>query len=315
MAFHWIPWIYLVIFTSKLLLLCDFSLNHMYNSGTEASWKIAFFEAIVKLSVAAKQSTVLDNVLQDLDRLVHLWGISEEEKAKLHHQLSALLAESNPWVAHVHQMKWLESFKTEAEAEAHSSELTAAFVSAIGRPDVFQYQTLISSIAAQVIAKSNPDLLKLAAILHNGSYQDFETFSKSGTKILSATNLSVDALATKMRILTLVSLAQENTKIPYETIASSLSVSADDVESWVLDTISEGLIDAKLDHFSNSVYITYAFQRSFGTPQWVDLRDKIGKWMENIKGMIGVIHDSRSQHQGKAAQGEALKQALVGNAQ
>lgn len=280
----------------------------MYNSENDAAWKIAFFQAIIKLAISAKQSTVLDSVLQDLDRLTAIWGISAEEKSKLHHQLSILLSESNPWIAHVHQMKWLESFKTEAECQANVSELTAAFVSAIRRPDVFQYQTLISSVAAKVVATSNANIIKLATILHNGTYQDFETFAKATPEVAG---ISVETLATKMRILTLVSLAQESTKIPYQTIATALSVPADDVEAWVLDTISEGLIDAKLDHYSNSVYITYAFQRSFGTPQWVDLREKIGKWMENLKGMIGVIHESRS-HQGKVAQGEALKQALVG---
>lgn len=283
----------------------------MYNSGNTASWKVAFFQAIVKLSIAAKQSNVLDSVLQDLDRLTHLWGVSAEEKAKLHYQLSLLLADSNPWVAHVHQTKWLESFKSEADCQSHVTELTQAFVAAIGRPDVFQYQTLISSPAAKVVSAANPELIKLATLLHNGSYQEYDAFTKSTKIFASFSALSVETIATKMRILTLVSLAQENTKIPYSTIAAALAVPADDVEAWVLDTISEGLIDAKLDHYSDSVYITYAFQRSFGTPQWVELRDKIGKWMENLKGMIAVIHDSRS-HQGKAAQGEALKQALVG---
>lgn len=283
----------------------------MYNAGTEAGWKLAFFQAIVKLAIATKQSNVLDSVLQDLDRLVHLWNISAEDKAKLHHQLSVLLAESDPWLSHVHQAKWYESFKTEEAVKPVINELTDALVAMLSRADVFQYQTIVSALATKVISNTNHDLLTLASLLNKGTYSDFTKFAAQ-TKLFSSTPaLKLDVITTKMRILTVVDLAQDCNKIAYQTIASELSVPVEDVEMWVLDTISEGLIEAKLDHYSNSVFVSYAFRREFGAAQWTDLRDKVGKWMENVKGMISVIHDSRAQ-QGKVAQGESIKQALIG---
>jgi hypothetical protein len=286
----------------------------MFNSGRDAAWRIAFFEAIVKLAIASKQSNVLENVLQDLDRLFQVWTVSEAEKARLHLLLHTLLAESDPWLSHVHHMKWLESFKTESDCEKQVEELTKAITLALAKSDVFQFQSLISSTAAAVVAKSNPDLIKLANIFTRGTYKEFLDWSKTTNLFKSTPALSIDAAATKIRILTITSLAQERTNIPYQDIATALDIAVEDAESWVLDAIADGLLDAKLDHLSSSIFVTYAFRREFAPAQWNDLHDKLGKWMDNIKGMLSVIRESRS-HPGatNTQQHIALKQGLVGN--
>ena len=285
----------------------------MFNSGVQASWKIAFFEAIVKLGIAAKQSNVLDSAMQDVDRLLTVWGVNDVEKMRLHFSLSKLLADSDPWLSHVHQLKWVESFKTEADCEKHLSELTEAIQAVLARPDVFQYQSLVGSPAAAAVSKKHPDLIKLAHIFTRGTYQEFVIFSKATTIFSAPSPLSLDASVTKIRILTLVSMAQERSNIPYQAIASALEVNLEDAESWVLDAVAEGLLDAKLDHLSSSIFVTYAFRREFAPAQWNDLHDKLGKWMENIKGMLGVLHEART-HPTKEAQHSALKHALVGSA-
>lgn len=283
----------------------------MFNSGVQSSWKMAFFEAIVKLAIAAKQSGILDSAMQDIDRLLPTWGASDEEKMRLHFSLSKLLVESEPWLSHIHQMKWVESFKTDADCEKHLADLTQAIQGAVARPDVFQYQTIASSHAASAVSKSNPELIKLVGIFTRGTYQEFVSFSKSTTLFSSPSPLSSTAAATKMRILTLVSLAQEKSNISYQAIASALEVPVEDTETWVLDAISEGLLDAKLDHLSSSIFVTYAFRREFAPSQWNELHNKLGKWMENIKGMLSVLREARA-HPTKEAQQSALKHALVG---
>jgi translation initiation factor 3 subunit M len=288
------------------------SLNHLYNSGREGAWKIALFEAMVKLAIAAKQNTILDQILQDLDRLFQLWHVAEAEKSRIHYSLHTLLAESDPWLSHVHMLKWLESFKSESDAAQHVDQLTAAITSALARSTVFQYQSIASSHAAAAVAKKNADLIKLAQIFTSGSYNDLIAFSKASPAVFAAP-LSLEAATTKIRILTIVSLANKSAIIPYETIAKEIGVSVDDAESWVLDTISEGLLEAKLDHLSSSVFVTYAFRREFGNAQWKDLQDKLSKWMDNIQGMISVIRDARSH--GKEGQHTALKHGLVGSSQ
>lgn len=265
---------------------------------------------IVKLAIEAKQNTILENVLQDLDRLFQLWNASAEDRANVHYLLHTLLAESDAWLSHVHLMKWLESFKTEAECEKEVEKLTKAVAAAVAKSDVFLYQSLVNSAAARVVAKSNPDLIKLATIYVNGSYKDLIDLTKTSKIFTTVPGLTQEAAVTKIRLLTLTALAQEKTNIPYQQIATALDVPLDDAESFVLDAISEGILDAKLDHLSSSIFVTYALRREFATAQWTDLHNKLGKWLDNIKGMLNVIRESRS-HQGSTQQHLALKQGLV----
>lgn len=288
-------------------------LNHMYNSGTGVALKFALLEAIIRLAIETKQADVVDAILQDLDRLLAQWSVSDAERSRVHHLLSILLADTDPWISHVHRMKWFESFKSTSDCEEVAAELTQAMIAALNRPDVFQYQTLCSAPAASVVSKSNPDLIKLAHIYTNGLYKDFVEFSKS-TSLFSNNTLSLEVASTKSRILTLVSLAQEKSTVSYQSIATALDVPLEDAEQWALDAIAEGLLDAKLDHLSSSILVSYAFRREFGDSQWVDLHNKLGKWMENIKGMITVIRDARSQTS-KQSQHNTLKQGLLATAQ
>jgi hypothetical protein len=46
-------------------------------------------------------------------------------------------------------------------------------------------------------------------------------------------------------------------KIPYSVVASALGVPEDDVESWVVLAISEGLLEARMDQFTNILDIRY----------------------------------------------------------
>lgn len=271
---------------------------------------MSFFEAIIKTAIMTKQSDLVLPTLQDLERLYQVWGVSEVEKQRISYALHQVLAEVDQWLSYVYLAKWIESFKNEEDATAKVDDLAEGITSTLSRADVFQYQSLAQSAAASAVAKKNTDLIKLLNIFHNGNYQDFVALCKAAPALFSGT-LNVDACATKIRILTLVSLAYQQTSIPYQTIATALEVSLDDVEAWVLDTIAEGLIEAKLDHLSSSVFVSYALRRDFAKQQWNELNDKLGKWISNIDGMLGVIRDARSQ--GREHQTAALKSALVGH--
>jgi translation initiation factor 3 subunit M len=51
----------------------------------------------------------------------------------------------------------------------------------------------------------------------------------------------------KLRLLSLASLASETNEIPYSSIASTLQIKEEEIESWVILAVSAKLIEAKLD--------------------------------------------------------------------
>ena len=62
-----------------------------------------------------------------------------------------------------------------------------------------------------------------------------------------------------------------------------------EVEAWVVSTISEGLIDARMDQLTASVVVTRAMQREFGQPQWLALLAKLAAWKSSVAGLLTLV--------------------------
>ena len=62
-----------------------------------------------------------------------------------------------------------------------------------------------------------------------------------------------------------------------------------DVESWVVQAIAEGLIDARMDQATSLVTVTRATQREFGTAQWAQLHTKLRAWRDSVSGLLALV--------------------------
>jgi translation initiation factor 3 subunit M len=69
----------------------------------------------------------------------------------------------------------------------------------------------------------------------------------------------------------------------------SLQVPVSEVESWVVQAIAEGLIDAKMDQPAATVTVTRAMQREFGTAQWGSLQAKLRAWRDSVSGLLAMV--------------------------
>ena len=76
-----------------------------------------------------------------------------------------------------------------------------------------------------------------------------------------------------------------------------------EVEAWVVSTISEGLIDARMDQLTSSVVVTRAMQREFGNAQWLALQAKLAAWKQSVAGLLAVVEQRAGGAGGGAAGG------------
>ena len=86
----------------------------------------------------------------------------------------------------------------------------------------------------------------------------------------------------KMRILTLMSMAETSKELPFELLQKQLNIDADDIESFVIDAIRTKCIRCKIDHLAHSVSIMSVSYRTFSKQHWQLLKDKLDKWRENL---------------------------------
>ncbi|CAD6245337.1 GSCOCG00013655001-RA-CDS [Cotesia congregata] len=86
----------------------------------------------------------------------------------------------------------------------------------------------------------------------------------------------------KMRLLTFMQLAETNPEMSFETIQSELQIEEADVESFIIDVLKTKLVRARMDQANRKVLISSTMHRTFGRPQWMQLRDLLSAWKTNL---------------------------------
>jgi translation initiation factor 3 subunit M len=144
--------------------------------------------------------------------------------------------------------------------------------------------------------KQYAPLHRLLQIVARETYTEFLAFSgdASTRTFMEKHDLSVDACARKMRLLTLVSLGHANKELTYQAVAASLKVEVADVEDWVMQAIGSGLLTAKMDQVREVVAVSMCAERDFGQKQWERLHGSLVDWRDSISNLLEVLKSSRA---------------------
>ena len=77
--------------------------------------------------------------------------------------------------------------------------------------------------------------VKLFTIFVSGKLNQYMEFYEAHKSFVSQSGMSHEKNIDKMRILTLMSLAENNKELPFDTLQKQLKIEADDIESFVID--------------------------------------------------------------------------------
>lgn len=96
----------------------------------------------------------------------------------------------------------------------------------------------------------------------------------------------------KMRTLSLCSRVPG--PVPLEELKEPLAArSIEDVENFVIDAVSTGIIDAKIDHSKSSVDISRVSYRCLDANTWKDMDERLAMWRDSINNVLAV-HDQHA---------------------
>ncbi|KAF7718372.1 Eukaryotic translation initiation factor 3 subunit M [Penicillium ucsense] len=244
------------------------------------------------------------------------WELDEEETQKVHLAIAdAATVAGDDDLAQTHVVQALQTIPAaEATKPAARDLAVRALASALRRPTVFDFTPLTASDAVQSLRSSDSTLFELLEIFTSDTLDTYEEFvaanplsSISGGVLAEA----ADALQTKMRLLTLTSLASStpSRSLPYANIASALRVPASDVEMWVIDTIRAGLVEGKLSQLKQEFLIHRATYRVFGEKQWAEVQGRLMVWRRSLEGVLGVIRTERERFIREGIQAAADQEA------
>lgn len=230
------------------------------------------------------------------------WELESDDTRKLHIAIAeAATAAGDEDLAQSHILQALETIDAADVSKPESRDLAVrALATALRRSTVFDFTPLTASDAVQALRSSDSALFELLEIFTSDTLEAYETFiaatplsSISGGVLAD----SADALQSKIRLLTLTSLASStpSRSLPYATIASALRVSASDVEMWVIDTIRAGLVEGKLSQLKSEFLVHRATYRVFGEKQWSEVQGRLMVWRRSLESVLSVIRSERER--------------------
>ena len=255
--------------------------------------------AIVEVIKGSGNYETLQPQLRELDRWVQEWELEEEESRKLFLAIagaaeSAKQSEDN----YTYMLKALRTMQDDASSKQARDLSIQALRIALSNERHFDFQDLTALDSVQALRKSDETWFELLELFSAENYDDLQDFKESNSTFIGDNKLNEEVMDRKMRILTLESLAAQASKsrtLSYATIAKDLNIPREEVEVWVIDCISYGLVEGKLSQQKQEFLIHRSTYRVFGENQWREVASRLETWKGSLRNVLAVIRSQKEE--------------------
>lgn len=222
---------------------------------------------------------------------VQEWNLTVEQRRELFKLTSDVLQKDGQESSALHFLvKYLTTF------EEYPSDVLASVTNAVINAIKSPIASFTDRIALYEILSKNElknddlsNLVELLRILCSDTLGTYVSYSSKNSDLLSKYGISATDTLRVMRLLSLCSLCSTEPQISYDSIAKELDVSVDDVELWVVEGISQGLLEASMDQFNASVTISRCSHRSFGLSQWTSVQERLREWKKSVTHVLDTM--------------------------
>lgn len=281
------------------------TLTTIFNNLSPASTaRYYVFQTILKVIRSSSVGTAFDALIPQLEENVEswieAWELDEEDQQSLFTSIADVAqASGDRDLTYTYLLRALETVPVSSASDAESATLAKrTLIEALTNPSILDFGPLTASDSVQALRKSDAPLAELLDIFSSDDYATYQQFISSNS--LSSLNIpdsASTALETKIRLLTLATIAASapNRSVPYSTITSSLNISDDDVEMWVIDTIRAGLVEGKLSQLKQEFLVQRATYRVFGERQWTEIQGRLMVWRRSLESVLGAVRAERER--------------------
>eukprot|EP00823_Brevimastigomonas_motovehiculus_P008099 TRINITY_DN7369_c0_g1_i1.p1 TRINITY_DN7369_c0_g1~~TRINITY_DN7369_c0_g1_i1.p1 ORF type:complete len:469 (-),score=109.62 TRINITY_DN7369_c0_g1_i1:112-1476(-) len=134
---------------------------------------------------------------------------------------------------------------------------------------------------------------RLLSIFVSGDVESYAKFSKENSSFISSLGLNDEDAFRRIRILSFCSMAATKDKLTFDELIKKLKLSGEaDIESVVLEAVSNGSVEAKIDEANEQVVILRVSPRLFTVDTWKSLDVKLTEWKKSLQTVIhwqGVV--------------------------
>ncbi|XP_015599246.1 eukaryotic translation initiation factor 3 subunit M [Cephus cinctus] len=269
----------------KLGLVCLKALWLLFQSLDEVSpMRYHVYYHLVQIARNVDQVKAVYGGVDQLKQQFAPCPPSNEQMQKLLRLLHEVLLNSKQGEQAAAVMVELLGTYTAENASAAREDAQRCILAALADPNTFLLDPLLALKPVLFLqGELIHDLLlvfvqeKLTAYLQ--FYKDHKEFVESTLGLNHEQNMK------KMRLLTFMQLAETNPEMSFDTIQSELQIEEDEVESFIIDVLKTKLVRARMDQAGRKVLISSTMHRTFGRPQWMQLRDLLASWKTNLSGV------------------------------
>jgi translation initiation factor 3 subunit M len=277
------------------------NLSHMYNLFQDPHVKYNILVAIFDYARESDQTAAIESLFDTIDTRLNELSLTIAQKRTIY---GLILKNIKDWqITYIYDY-WIKYFSAFDDEELVPAEITEeaynAIVSILKDQEILLTEQLlatkvISSLNTKKQADKYGACYKLLEIYTKSGYTELKAFqsNKNYQSFLKNTGINLDEITYKIRLLTLNSLAKKQSILTYDQIAKSLEISEADVELYVIDATSSGILEARIDQLNQTILIRYAPSRQFDKQQWQSLNEKLDKWKDNISHLLTVLRASK----------------------
>lgn len=125
---------------------------------------------------------------------------------------------------------------------------------------------------------------------------DVAAFKKSALKmkkLMDEHKINMDQAVIKKQYVDICTLAKKSNtsemQMSFKDLQKLLDVKYDEVDEWVIEAMSNGIIDAQIDQVSDTVIIKTFKQRVVDKAEWAKIKEKIGIWKARFSKIEQVL--------------------------
>eukprot|EP01100_Stratorugosa_tubuloviscum_P004136 TRINITY_DN2021_c0_g1_i1.p1 TRINITY_DN2021_c0_g1~~TRINITY_DN2021_c0_g1_i1.p1 ORF type:complete len:403 (-),score=159.91 TRINITY_DN2021_c0_g1_i1:54-1262(-) len=247
----------------------------------------------IKHNIAERVSPYFDRI----GGWLAVWNTNNEQTRNLY-KLAYFVSklETNKIITHKAGLKFLQSLENapEKELNLYINESIEIILLAISLPSIFLFDNLFQLRAIQQLNQTqHGKLLNLLHIFVSGSLSTFKAFSDSNVQLFNEYKLSKEDCERKIRLLTLVTLANQNTKLSYSTIAHELQIESEQIEYFLISAIGNQIVEGRIDQMNSIFIVRYTVTRSFDRENWEQLKSKLTQWTFNVEHLLTTLRENK----------------------
>lgn len=235
---------------------------------------------LAKCSVSVKNLQYLPTNLDAVKKHLQTWNSSIEETQALYRLIFEALSQVNDSQNALKFVTELLSTYTKETASKSRDDAHKCIVYCINDPNCFVFDSLL---LLEPIKYLEGELIhNLFTIFVSGRLNQYMEFYENHKSLITQSGMDHEKNINKMRILNLMTLAENNKEIPFELLQKQLQIESDDIESFVIDAIRTKCIRCKIDHLAKTVTIMSVSYRTFTKQHWQLLKERLEKWKDNL---------------------------------